>query len=146
MQCYTYRSFLGKGYSFLLHHDTYRRKGEEKTSWQSASFSGTCCDLYPRHSWSSGQSSHALPSQPSSLLINVTLRLRKAANLRPDSLSSFPYVITSQSRTSLHSNKCEACWCHWSDSSVQQRKIQPLKLDSDLQLNHLQVRISLPQK
>lgn len=47
VQCHTFKSFLGKVYSFLLPHDTYRRKGEAKMWWQIAPLSGTCCKTQP---------------------------------------------------------------------------------------------------
>ena len=75
--------------------------------WQSAPLSGNCCNRHPRRAWelrtvfSCSLPTAVLP------LAHCDAQTQKAANLRPDSLSSSPLgVITCQSRTSLHRNKC----------------------------------------
>lgn len=105
MQCCTYKSFLGKVYLFVLPHDTYRRKGEEKLWWQSAPLSGTCCNRRPRHVPGTVFSC----SLPTAVLppAHPDTQAQKATNLRPDSLSFSPLgIVTCQSRASLHRNKC----------------------------------------
>lgn len=80
--------------------------------WRSAPLSGNCCSRYPRRAWELGTvfsrslPTAVLPPAP------CDAQTQKAANLRPDSLSSLrlcltlPDIVMCQSRTSLRRNKC----------------------------------------